>query len=166
MSIRKSRVVMGLLVVAALTLLPGLCWAVYYKLEPSKNDWGLKYDVEVSEAAGDKTTVTFTLADEGRLKPIYSATVVAFSKVDANGGRTYDVKAPIEFKTTREGKKVGQVQIPTEYADRAEIRILTLNIDGKRYASASYYDLPLHKKADKEEATSPLASPPAAKTTR
>jgi hypothetical protein len=146
MSVRKSRVAISLLVVAAMTLLPGLCWAVYYKLEPSKNDWGLKYEVEVSDAAGDKTNLVFTLADEGRLKPIYSATVIAFSKPYPDGSQTYDVKAAIEFKATPEGKKVGQVQIPKKFADHATIRILTLTIDGKRHASASYYDLPLQKR--------------------
>lgn len=160
MSIRKSRLTMGLLAVAAMTLLPSLCWAIYYKLDPSKDDWGLKYDVEVSDADGDKANVVFTLADEGRLKPIYSATVVAFSKPDKNGGRTYDVKAPIEFKTTKDGKRVGQVQIPKKYADSAEIRILTLTVNGRRNSAASYYDLPLHKNPNKDTT---VASPPAEK---
>lgn len=145
MSIRLSRVATGLLVVAVMALLPSLCWAVYYQLGPSKDEWGLKYDVAVSDADGDQATVVLTLADEGRLKPIYSATVVAFSEPDRDGGRSYDVKAPIEFTTTTDGKRVGQVQIRKEFADRAQIRILTLTVNGKRQTSASYYDIPIQK---------------------
>jgi hypothetical protein len=100
MSIRLSRVATGVLVLAAMALLPGLCWAVYYQLGPSKDEWGLKYDAAVSDADGDNATVVFTLADEGRLKPFYSIEVVAFSKPDSQGGRTYDVKAPIEDSAT------------------------------------------------------------------
>ena len=62
-----------MLVVAAVVLLPGRSWAVFYPLGPSKDEWGLKYSVEVKAADGDKLNVHFTLADERRLKPIESA---------------------------------------------------------------------------------------------
>jgi hypothetical protein len=70
MSNRLLRVATGVFVVMA--LLPGLCWAVYYELGPSKDEWGLKYDVAVSDADDDKATIAFTVADEGRLKPFHS----------------------------------------------------------------------------------------------
>jgi hypothetical protein len=134
------------LVVAAAVLMAGRCWAVYYPLGPSKYEWGLKYEVKVTPAEGDKLNVVFTLASEGRLKPIYSATVVAFSPPDAYGGRSYLVKAPIEFKPTKDGKRAGQVQFRKEFADGAMIRILTLMVDGRRQtAGAAYYDIPLKK---------------------
>ena len=152
MSMRFSRAAMGVLVVATLALLPGICWAVYHELGPSKDEWGLKYDVEVSEADGDKANVVFTLADEGRLKPLYSIQVVAFSKPGSDGGRSYDVKAPITVKPTKDGQRVGQVQIPKEFADRAMIRILTLTVNGRKQTSASYYDIHLRKYVDKEGA--------------
>ena len=151
----------------------GRSWAVYYALGPSKDEWGLKYDVEVNAADGDKLNVVFTLADEGRLKPIYSVTVVAFSKPDSQGGRSYDVKAPIELKPTKDGKRTGQVQIRKEFADRAMIRILTLTVDGQRQtAGAAYYDIPLKKFLNKAPAAaSPqappsIAAPPASKVTK
>jgi hypothetical protein len=157
MSIRLSRLTMGVLVVAAVVLISSRCWAVYYPLGPSKDEWGLKYDVEVSASDGDKLNVLFTLADEGRLKPIYSATVVAFSKPDSDGGRTYDVKAPIELKSTKDGKRAGQVQIRKEFVDRAMIRILTLTVDGRpQTAGAAYYDIPLKKFLNK----APVAASP------
>ena len=45
------------------------------------------------------------------------------------------MKAPIELKPTKDGKRVGQVQIRKEFVDRAKIRILTLTVDGKRQRS-------------------------------
>src|SRR4030095_13027619 len=129
------------------------CWAVYYQLGPSKDEWGLKYDVAVSDADGDKATVVFALADEGRLKPFHSIEVVAFSKPDSQGGRSYDVKAPIELKQTTDGKRIGQVQIRKNFADHATIRILTLTVNGQRQRSAAYYDIPLQKYLNKGSTT-------------
>ena len=172
MSIRLSRLATGMLVVAAIVLMSGRSWAIYHELGPSKDEWGLKYDVEVNAADGDKVTVVFTLADEGRLKPFYSIDLVAFSKqTDSQGGRSYDVKAPIELKSTEDGKRAGQVQIRKEFADRAMIRILTLTVDGKRQPSgAAYYDIPLKKYLNKAPArpaaASPQAAPSASKVTK
>jgi hypothetical protein len=165
MNIRLSRVATGMLVVAAIVLLSDCCWAVYYGLGPSKDEWGLKYDVEVREADGDELTVVFTLADEGRLKPIYSIDLVAFSKqTDSQGGRSYDVKAAVVLKPTQDGRRAGQVQIRKEFAGRAKFRILTRMVDGKRQPSGgSYYDIPLTKYLKE---TPDVASPPATKVTR
>jgi hypothetical protein len=161
MGIRLSRLAMGLLVVAAVALMSGRCWAVFYPLGPSKDEWGLKYDVEVTAVEGDKLNVLFTLADEGRLKPIYSATVVAFSKPDSNGARRYLVKAPIELKTTKDGKKAGQVQIRKEFSDVAMIRILTLTVNGRpQTAGAAYYEIPLKKFIHKAPVAALPKAPP------
>lgn len=162
----------GVLVVAAVVLMPGVSWAVFYALGPSKDEWGLKYEVEVSAAEGDQLNVLFTLADEGRLKPIYSATVVAFSNPDRDGGRTYLAKAQIDLKPTTGGKLAGQAQLRKELADRAMIRILTQTFDGRRHTSASYYDIPLKKflkpaaVAAAPKASPSIASPPASKITK
>jgi hypothetical protein len=165
MNIRSSRLATAALVAAVLLVTTSRSWAIYDQLGPSKDEWGLKYDVTINEADGNKVTVEFTVADEGRLKPFYSVQVVAFSKqTDSQGGRSYDVKAPIELKSTEEGKRVGQVQIRKDLADRAMIRILTLTVDGKRRSSAAYYDIPLKKYLNKTSAAPvPLASPPALK---
>jgi len=173
MSIRLSRLATGVLVVAAVVLMSGRMWAMYYGLGPSKDEWKLKYDVEVNAADGDTLIVVFTLADEGRLKPIYSINLVAFSKqTDSQGGRSYDVKAPIELKTTKDGKRAGQVQIRKEFVDRAMIRILTQTVDGRQQTFAAYYDIPLKKFLNKapaaasRQAPRSIAAPPASKVTK
>jgi hypothetical protein len=144
-------------------------WAIYYRLGPSQDEWGLKYDVAVQDADSGTVTVVFTLADEGRLKPIYSIDLVAFSKqTDSQGGRSYDVKEPIKLKPTEDGKSAGQVQIRKEFLDRAKIRILTQMVDGKRQPSGgSYIDIPLSKFLKRTPVVaSPLAPPSAAKITK
>jgi hypothetical protein len=148
MNFRSSRLATAAIVVAALVLMTAPCWAVFYALRPSKDDWGLKYDVQVSPAEGDKLKVEFTLIDDGRLKPVYSVTLIALSKqTDSQGGHSYDVKAPIELKPNASGGRSGQVQIGKQFADRALFRVLTLTIDGKpRPATgAAYYAIPLKK---------------------
>ena len=167
MSIRLSRLAKCALVVAALVLTSGRGWAIYYGLGPSKDEWGLKYNVAVSEADSHTLTVEFTLADEGRLKPFFSLELVAFSpQADGQGRRSYDVKAPIELKATKDGKRTGQVQIRKEFANRAKIRILTHMVDGKRQPSGgSYYDIPIAKYLNKAPSP-PIASQSAEKTAK
>ncbi len=168
MGIRLPRWAASVLVIAVVGLISDPCRAVYYELNPSKDEWKLKYHVEISAADAKTLNVVVTLADEGRLKPIHSITVVAFSRqTDGQGGRSYDVKAPIVFQTTAEGTRAGQVQIRKEFADRALIRVLTLTVDGRRQtAGAAYYDIPLKKFLYKTPTTassprSPsLATPP------
>lgn len=146
MNHRWSLGLTGILAVAIVALLPSLSWAVHFPLGKSSNDWGLKYDVEIKEAGDQSLDVTFTLADEGRLKPLYSVTLVAFSKPLADGGRSYLAKAPIELKRTPEGKLAGRARIRKEHASIAQFRILTLNVDGRpQTAGAAYYDIPLKK---------------------
>ena len=165
MRIKLSRLTAGLLAVAAIALMSGRCWAIYNGLGPSQDEYGMKYDVAVSDAGGNKATVVFTLADEGRLKPFHSVELIALSKeVDNQGGHSYDVKTPFMFKATSDGKRVAQVQIPKNVLDRAKIRILTLNFDGQRSTYAWNYDIPVAKYLDNApSAPLPVASPPSLK---
>jgi hypothetical protein len=154
MSIRFSRFAIAMMVVATILLMPGRSSAVYYWLGPSKDDWGIKYDVEASDAGRDMLTVVFSVADEGRLKPFDLIELIALNKeTDSQGGHTYDVKAKIELKTTKDGRLAGQVQMRKEFADRAQIRVLTRTIDGKAQAVESYYEIPINKFLNKPTAT-------------
>src|SRR5262245_17378068 len=105
MGTRLSRVTTGMLVATIMVLMSDQSWAIREGLGPSKDEWGLKYDVAVHDADGDKVTVVFTLADEGRLKPFYSLDLVAFSiPKDGWTSSTYDVNVPIKLKPTQDGK--------------------------------------------------------------
>ncbi len=170
MNIRLSRVATGMLVVTILVLTSDPSWAIREKLGPSKDEWGLKYDVAVHDADDDKVTVVFTLADEGRLKPFYSLDVIAWSKpASPRAGRTYDLNVPIKLKPTQDGKRTGEVQIRKEFVDRATIRIITLTVDGKRQSASGgvFYDIPLAKYLKKDPAAaSPAAAPSASKVAK
>ncbi len=149
----------GLLVIIAVVLMTSRTWAVWYALGPSKDEWGLKYDVEVDATHGDMLTVHFTLADQGKLKPIHSVFVMAFSNPNQTG--TNLVKTPIAMKPTEDGNLTGQVEVGKEFADRAVVRIFTMTVDGRSQmtgptAGARYYDIPLKKFLKK----TPLAASP------
>lgn len=160
----------GVLAVTAVVLLTSRSWAHWYALGPSKDEWGLKYDGEVKDANGDKLSVHFTIADQGRLKPIHSVFVMAFSNPDRTGEQL--VKTPISMKPTEDGKLTGQAEVAKKFADRAMIRIFTMTVDGKsqmagKTAGARYYDIPLKnflKKAPlaaSSQSRSATAPPPA-----
>lgn len=138
----------GVLAITAVVLLAGRCWAHWYALGPSKDEWGLKYDAKVEAAKGDKLNVQFTIADQGRLKPIHSVFVMAFSNPDRTGEQL--VKTPINMNPTEDGKLIGQCEVESKFAERAVIRIFTMTVDGQsqmqgKMAGARYYDIPLKK---------------------
>ncbi len=168
MSIRLSRLAAAMLVVAVTLLTCGRSWAIYNLLGPSKDEWGLKYDVQVNDAGGDTATVVLTVADEGRLKPFYSIELIALNPAtDGQGGHSYDVKAPIVLKATQDGRRVGQVQIRKQFLDRAQIRILTDKVDGRPQQWLANYEVPIRKFLNQAPgARSPLASPPASNVTK
>ncbi len=70
------------------------CLGGLLRPRPAKDEWGLKYSGEVTATQDGKLNVAFTLADEGRLKPIHSVHVFALSGPDCYGSRTYLLKAP------------------------------------------------------------------------
>ena len=146
--------------IAAVLLITDRCWAVYVPLGYSPDDWGLKFDVKVTASDKDKMNVHFTLTDEGRLKPVYTTTLVAFSDPGHDGSRTFLAQTPIEMKPTKDGKLVGQAQISKDLIERAQIRILTLTVDGKRQTggAASYY-IPLKRFLTKAPVATPASAP-------
>jgi len=165
MNIRISRRAIGVLAVAIVLLSAAPSWAVFFPLGPSKDDYGLKYDVQLTDAGGDMVDVAFTIADEGRLKPVYSYTVTAL-RPTGGGSFAYDVKSKIALQPTTDGKRAGQVRIRREFVGKATIRVLTLSVDGKHQsAGAAYYDTPLNRYTVKATAAAAptAAAPPAVK---
>ena len=160
MSFQRFRSAIGLMAFAVVALVSGRAWAIYFALGPSKDEWGLKYHLEVEDAGSDMLTVKFTLADEGRLKPIHSVSLAVLDKKNSSqASQRYDVKGRLELKPTADGKRVGKIQFRKELADQAIIRVLTQRVDGRfQSAGAAYYDIPLAKHL-KEAASPAVASP-------
>ena len=145
MSNRFSRWATGLLVVAAIVLTAQQTWAIYYGLPPSKDEWKLKYDVEVLDDNTDTVTVVFTLADEGRLKPVHSYTLVAY-RDNSDGSKSYDLQARLELKPTDDGKRSARLRIRNDLVGRTMIRVLTLTVDGRpQTGGAALYLIPLER---------------------
>jgi hypothetical protein len=163
MIIRFSRLAIVVLVVA-MALMSSRCWAIFTGLDPSDDDWGVKYDVAVKQAGQDNLSVVLTLADEGRLKPFWKLELISMSKPPVDKGSVmYDMRSSFDLKPTADGRRAAQVLIRKEFADTAMIRIITLNVDGRRLTQhAAYYDIPLNKFLKKAPAS--LASPPASKS--
>src|SRR5262245_12444803 len=131
MSIQWSRLATGSLVFAAIALISRQALAIYFALGPPKDGWGLKYDVAGEGTGVDTLSVKFTLADEGRLKPIHSITLAVLDKQNSSQqSQRYDVKGRFELKPTGNGKRVGQIDLRKELADQAMIRVLTQRVDG------------------------------------
>lgn len=167
--IRFSRRTFGLFAVACMLLPASTSLAIFHPLGPSKDDWGLKYEVQLTAVGGGLVDVAFTLADEGRLKPVHSYTVVALSP-RGGGSFAYDAKSQITLKPTADGKRAGQVRIRREFVEKATIRILTFRVDGRpQTQGAAQYDIPLNRFTIKPapvgspSAAPSVAAPPAAK---
>lgn len=172
MSMQRTRVLLGMSAIAALALLPGMCWAIFYGLGPDKDEWGLRYNVEVveSESNPEMLTVRFTLINEGRLKPIHSVGLSALQKENVSQGtKTFEKLGPFAFKVNASGKRVAEKQIRKDQAQNAVMQVLTQRVDGKHQSQgAAYYDIPLKKFLENGsgDAAVPLASPPSVKTTK
>jgi hypothetical protein len=165
MSIRFLRWAAAMLVVAVMLLTSGRSWAIYNVLGPAKDEWGVKYDVQVNDNGGDKVTVVFTLNDEGRLKPFYSVELIAMNpEVDGQGGHGYDVKTKFDLKPTPDGRRVGQLQVSREFLDRCQVRILSDKFDGQAQQWLACYEISVKKFIDKEPAS--VASPPGSRVTK
>jgi hypothetical protein len=166
MTLRLSRRATGLLVIAAAFLITGRCLAVYVPLGPSADDWGLKFDVQITAGDGDQMNVAFTLKDQGRLKPIATATLVAFSDPGRDGSRTFLAQTPIVMQPTKDGTLTGRASIHKKLIERAQIRILTFTVNGRQQTggAASYY-IPLKRFLTQAPVAAPAAANRSASTT-
>lgn len=134
----------GTVVVA---LVAGAAWAIHEGLPQSKDDWKLKFEVQLTPAAGNLTTIDFKLLDEGRLRPLHAVNVIALGAPNPGGGRDYKVNARFELKPTSDGYRAGQLQVPSECVEGAFLHFLAKRVDGRPRpgVSAAYYDVPLKK---------------------
>ena len=113
-------------------------WGIGFYLRETKDDLKLKYDVVVEEHAFGGTptgrvTVVFTLADEGRLKPLDEVQlVVPGQDKNQDGGHWMDLVVSIDMTNIEGGKRMVRVHILKELAQRAEIRLNTHTMDGKQ----------------------------------
>ena len=118
--------------VAVLALVSHQCWGIGFHLGHAKDELKLKYDLAVTEHDSGRVTIVFTLADEGRLKPLDEVDlVIPGQEKNQDGGHWMDFVVSIDMRETNDGKTVGRVHLRKEWAARAEIWLNTHTMDGK-----------------------------------
>lgn len=115
-----------------------------FELKETKEELKLDYTVEATDAnGGGRMSVTFTLADEGRIKPITS---VDFAVPSRDGSGYYDVVVTLS-PFERDGKKVYVMQLTRDLAERGELDLKTKTMDGKGMLNWGYHRVRLEKVA-------------------
>lgn len=106
-----------------------------FELKETKEELKLIYDVKVQDNGGGRTAVTFTLADEGRIKPIFAVDLGVPSK---DGSGYYDVNLSLK-PFERDGKQVYVIHLTRELAERGELSLKTRTMDGKQMLDWGYH---------------------------
>ena len=105
---------------------------VGFVLGETKEDLKLKYDVSVTDHGTGRVTVVFTLANEGRLKPLDEVQlVIPGQEKSRDGGHWMDLVVSIQMTQLADGNRVGRIHIRRDLAERAQIRLNTHTMDGK-----------------------------------
>ncbi len=117
---------------AAVVLMAERAWGIGFVLGESKEELKLKYDVAVTDHGTGRVTIVFTLADEGRLKPLDEVQlVVPDQEKNKDGSYGMDLVVSIKLYDRDDGKRVGRIHLLRELAERAQIRLNTHTMDGK-----------------------------------
>jgi hypothetical protein len=151
-----------LLVAAVSFWAAGRAWGMGEDLVQTKDELKLKYEVAVEDHNTGRVTVVFTLADEGRLKPLDEVQlVVPAQEKNKDGSRWMDLVVSIDMIKTDGGKRVGRVHLLKKLAERAQILLNTHTMDGKLALTRLHHVIPIAKflKGAPAAATPPAAEP-------
>jgi len=131
--------VVAVAAVAALVLTAERARAMGAILGQSKEELKLKYDVAWMDHHNGRVTVTLSIADEGRLKPL-SAVVLTIpgKEKEKDGGRLPDLWLALATHKGDDGKSVASFELTREWAERAEIWLMASRLDGKQDGLTSY----------------------------
>ena len=139
MFVRKLR--LPSIVFAAIALTASPAWAIRFGLRETKEQLKLDYEVSVKDHGTGRVTVTFKLADEGRLKPLNSVDLsIPSEDKHKSGGYMSDLSLSLAARKVDE-KQVASVHLKKEWAERAEIRLNTSHLDGKQKPLTGYFHL-------------------------
>ncbi|MEX1231427.1 MAG: hypothetical protein WEB58_14365 [Planctomycetaceae bacterium] len=127
---RLAMTVVGSVVVAA-----NVAYALGLQLGESKEELKLEYDIDAADHGTGRVTVTLTIADEGRLKPLTDVYLV----IPDEGGSGYSDLSLALATEEVDGKQVVRAHLKKELAERAQIQLRTSMIDGKASPRTWYY---------------------------
>ena len=136
MFVRKLRFLS--LVFAVIVLSASVTWALGFGLGETKEQLKLKYEVKVLDHGNDCVSVSMTITDEGRLKPLNSVDLVIPNKESKDGSGSPDLSLSLAIRKV-DGKRVVRVHLKKELAERADFQLTTSSLDGKQEALTWYY---------------------------
>ncbi len=155
----------SVIALALLVLTTSPAWGIGFVLGETKEELRLKYDVSVKDHGTGRVTVVFTLADEGRLKPLDEVQLaMPAQEKNEHGSYWMDLVVAIKMTKSGDGKRVGRVHILKEWAQRANIRLNTHAMDGKTDPlTRLHHVIPIaeHMKDTPAKAAKPAAAPTA-----
>jgi hypothetical protein len=132
MRMRTLRLSAAVLVAAVTFWTANQVWGMGFYLRQTKDELKLKYDVAVQDHGTGRVTVVFTLADEGRLKPLEAVQLVVPAQAqNPDGSHWMDLVVSIDMSETDGDKRVGRVHLLKGLAERAEFHLNTHTMDGK-----------------------------------
>lgn len=129
---RFTRSLIALLVVCCVA---PLAWAIGEQLSESKDELRLKYDLELTDHKSGRVTLTLTLQDQGRLKPLDSIELLIPGE-DQTGYVDLSVSLAVQEV---EGRQRVRVHLKKELAERAEIQLRTHTLDGRESLRTWYF---------------------------
>ncbi len=137
---------------ATLAMTTSHAWAEGFGLGESKEDLKLDYKVSVHDHGTGRVTITFTLADEGRLQPLNSIDFyIPSTDKHKSGGHMADLVLSLATREV-DGKQVATIHVKKELIERAEIQLKTSHLDGKQELLTWYYhSIPIAKYMELEE---------------
>ncbi len=124
---------------ATLAMTTSPAWALGFELGESKEKLKLDYKVTVYDHGTGRVTITFTLADEGRLKPLNSIDFyIPSTDKHKSGGNMADLVLSLATREV-DGKQVARIHVKKELIEKAEIQLKTSHLDGKQEPLTWYY---------------------------
>ncbi len=128
----------SLAIIALLGLAVNVAWGLGFQLSETKEQLGLKYEVSAVTHESGRVTITLTIVDQGKLKPLDSVSLYIPSN-DKSGYSDLSVALATEDV---DGKLLASAHLSRELAERAEIHLQThspLNGSDKRSDRTWYY---------------------------
>jgi len=159
-------VTFGGVLLAVLFLLAGHVSGLNMILNKTQEELKLKYDVSVRDLGNGRVWVTFTITDEGSLKPLRSIELQIPGKEkdkDKNGGIPPELALSLATKDLGPelpGGKTTGFELTKELAERAEIWLMAAQLDGRQLALTGYvYRIPLAEYVKKAATAAPAPAP-------
>ena len=106
-----------------------------FELSQSKEELKLEYEVAVHDHSTGRLTITLSIANEGRLKPLNAVNLVVAS-TDGTGHVDLSTRLHREVKG---GRNVYRIHLHRKLASRALLQLRTNGLDGKASPRTWYY---------------------------